>query len=65
MVTNSDAIVRVLRTFFLSNSQEEKGRMLDQLEGHLAVEFKKIFAGFDEKEIVVKLFDTMASLSIR
>jgi hypothetical protein len=39
--------------------------MLDQLEAHLAVEFKKIFAGFDEKEIVVKLFDTMASLSIR
>lgn len=62
IIKSSDAVVRLLRTFFLSSNSEEKGRILDQVELYLKNELKKIFAAFDDKEIVVKLFDTMVIL---
>jgi hypothetical protein len=61
IVKSSDAAVRLLRTFFLSNNNDEKGHILDQVEIYLKNELKKIFAAFDGKEIVVKLFDTMVN----
>ena len=62
IIKGSDTAVRLLRTYFLSNNNDEKVHILDQVEVYLKNELKKIFAAFESKEIVVKLFDTMVIL---
>jgi hypothetical protein len=65
MITESETTSTLMMTYFLSDSADEKVKILDMLEQFHTDDLKKVFSAFDGKKVIVKTFDTLVFLFIK